>query len=169
MNPPDQPSRPELEHAWERRLDTELRTLPEVEAPASLVGNVMARVRELEALRRLAWWRRPAVTWHPAMRMAFGVAAFVLLGAIIVGGHLLWPEVQASAEVQTVSTFGSKLAALWSAVRTVIGAIGLVLQSILTPMRLAILGAIILSQVAVLSAGAAAMRAALRPRTPAHA
>jgi predicted membrane protein len=169
MNPPDQPPRPELVHAWERRLDAELRRLPEVNAPATLVPGVLAIVRAREAMRERAWWRRPATTWHPALRVAFGAAALSLLGAIILGGHLLWPELQASPEARSVSAFGSKLAALWSVAQTVVDALGLVLQSILTPARLAILAAVILSQAALLSAGAAALRATLRPRTSAPA
>jgi hypothetical protein len=164
MNPPDKDTRPELQHAWERRLDAELRALPELDAPATLVSNVMAVVRAREALGARVWWRRPATMWPPALRMAFAVAAAAVFGALIVGGHLLWPEVQASPVMNTFSALGAKFSALWSAGRTLVEAISVALHSVFTPLRLAIIGAIILSQIALFGAGSAAMRALLQPR-----
>jgi hypothetical protein len=169
MNPSDQNPNPEFECAWERRLDAQLRQLPELEAPADLVPNVMALVRTREAQRARAWWRRPASTWHPALRVSFGITGVVVLAALILGTHLLWPELLATSAAKTVSAIGAKLAALWEAGRTLYAAIGKVVGAIVTPTRLAIGAAIILSQVLLLSAGGAALRANLisqRPMTP---
>ncbi len=164
MNTPDQPHRPELEHAWERRLDAELHRLPEREAPPALLSSVMAVVRAREAMRARAWWRRPATEWHPALRVSFGVLALGVFGGMILGLHVLWPELLATSGAQAVTTFGAKLSALWDAGRTVIEALSLAVSAILTPTRLAIGAAIILSQLLLLGAGGAALRASLLPR-----
>jgi hypothetical protein len=166
MNPPEQPLRPDRTStpAWERRLDAELRQLPELAAPADLLPNVMALVRARETLRARVWWRRPATMWHPALRMMFAVIAAAVLAGLIVGGQLLWPEVEGSSVMGTFSALGAKLSALWSAGHTVVNAIGTAFGAMLTPMRLAILGAILVSQLVVFGAGSAAMRAMLQPR-----
>lgn len=162
MNAPD--PTPEPAAAWERRLHAELRQLPDREAPALLAPNVMAMIRAREALGARVWWRRPATMWPPALRMGFGVVALTALVAMAVGLHLLWPEVQSTGGAQALSMFAAKLGALWSAGRSVVDALGLAVQTLLTPVRLAILGVIVLSQIILLGAGGAVLRITLQPR-----
>lgn len=164
MNAPDPTPSPESAAAWERRLHAELRQLPDREAPALLASNVMATIRARESLRARAWWRRPATMWPPALRVGFGVVALTALVAMAVGLHLVWPEVQSTGGAQALSVFAAKLGALWSAGHSVVDALGLAVQAVLTPVRLAIFGAIVLSQIILLGAGSAALRITLQPR-----
>lgn len=164
MNPSEQPPRPGLEHAWERRLDAALRQLPELEAPASLVPNVMAAIRAREALCARPWWRRPATAWPPALRVAFAVAASAVLGAMILGVHQLGPEIAASTGARAAAGLGAKLAALWDAAGTLLNGFTLAARAIATPVRLAILAAMVLAQLLFLGAGGALLRSTLLPR-----
>lgn len=164
MNPSDPTPRPELEHAWERRLHAELRQLPELDAPASLLTDVMAQVRAREAMRAGAWWRRPATSWHPALRVSFGVVALAVFAGMMLGAQALWPELLASSGARSVSTFVAKIQAVWEAGRTLLDGLYVAFGTVLTPTRLAIAAVIILSQVLLLSAGGAALRASLLPR-----
>jgi hypothetical protein len=67
----------ELEE-WEQKLHRELDTLPELDAPATLIPGVLDRIRATEALPwyRAAWWQ-----WPAAVRAAsVGLAVLVLAG-----------------------------------------------------------------------------------------
>lgn len=145
-------------------LHAALRDLPERPAPATLIPAVMAMVQARAALQARSWWRRPVTYWPVAARWAFALTAVTLLGGLLVGLQLLGPELQSTAAWETLAGMGDKFAAAWDAGRTVVNALGVALGSILTPTRLAILGAIIAAQVLVFGAGSAAMRALLQPR-----
>jgi hypothetical protein len=150
--------------AWERRLHAELRRLPDLTAPVGLVPGVMAAIRVREAMCARVWYRRPVTLWHPALRMTFATVALALLGALIVGAHVLAPEIAASSAAQTLASCNAKLHALWSAGRAVVDSLGLIAQAAMTPQRLAVLGAIALFQLLLLGAGGAALRASLLSR-----
>ncbi|HHY85952.1 MAG TPA: hypothetical protein GYA07_10555 [Verrucomicrobia bacterium] len=66
-----------FDNEWEQELDRELKALPDVEAPATLIPRVMERVRAQEEKRR-AWSLNAG---SPARRLA--VAAMVSLFAAI--------------------------------------------------------------------------------------
>jgi hypothetical protein len=84
-----------FEHEWAQRLDRELKALPDVEAPPTLMARVMARVESCPAARQ-RWWSWHA--WSPACR---GVALAVLtacFAAAVFGAWHLW-EMRATASL----------------------------------------------------------------------
>ncbi len=99
---------PELEQS----VDAALRRLPDLEAPATLVPNVLAL---LEARARQPWWQRPWFQWPRAIRL-LSVAAVVL-----VVGSLLWVGVPAVGQLDVAGWWQGLagrlggLSALWKA------------------------------------------------------
>lgn len=77
MNPDD----------WERELDRRLAELPDLEAPASLIGRVNAA---LAAEAAVPWWRKSWWFWPVSVR----VASVALLAATAVLLGLLYVEVR---------------------------------------------------------------------------
>ena len=76
MNPPLQPHLPD---DWEQDLDRQLRALPEVPAPASLIPRVLAGVA---ARARLPWWRRTWWTWPVWAQVVSLLVISTVLGAL---------------------------------------------------------------------------------------
>src|SRR5690349_16789548 len=64
----------------EELMHRELRKLPDLEAPASLIPRVRSAIA---ARARQPWWRRPMLTWPLAMRAVFIV---LLLGVFTLAG-----------------------------------------------------------------------------------
>lgn len=152
---------PLFDHRWEKRLHEELRKLPEHEAPASLVPNVMAAIRARENAAAVAWWRRPATSWPPPMRIAMGATALALFALLVYGGHLLAPSIAASADTGALSGTVDKIGSLWTALVALVNAIGLVLRDTLSPVLLAVIAGACFSYVALLGIGGALWRAML--------
>jgi hypothetical protein len=155
-----------FDDAGDRRLHAALRNLPELEAPPSLVPGVLAaiRARELATNANVAWYRRPATTWSPVARIALGVAALALLGAILLGAQLLWPSLAAVSDTHELGATASKFASLLSAARALAEAGALVLRNAISPLVIAAIGAALLSYLALLGIGSALWRATLQPR-----
>jgi hypothetical protein len=159
---------PRFDQPWERRLHEELHKLPEMEAPASLVPGVMAAIRARQAAAAApAWYRRPATTWPPALRIALAVSALALFGLLVLGAQLLWPQVVASADTGALAAAGQKVITAWSIASTLADAFLLVVREALSsPWVVAILAAVCFSYLALLGAGTALWRTVLNPQRP---
>lgn len=157
--PPDS-----FEHPWERRLHEELRQLPDLEAPSTLIPGVMAAIRAREAAA-IVWYRRPATDWPPALRIALAVGSLAVFAALVFGAHLFWPQLAASAETGALADAGRRLAALWTALETVVNALGLAFRATLSsPWFIAAVAAACVSYLTLLGAGSALWRTVLSPR-----
>jgi hypothetical protein len=101
---------------WEASLGRALKNLPERQAPAALMTNVMARVRARAAERwyQRSWWQWPV--WLRAAAAVLLLALLVLLP--LLGGHF-W------------ETSASPLLSRWiGAAQTVLGALASVLDAV---------------------------------------
>lgn len=161
---------PRFDQPWERRLHEELRKLPELEAPASLVPGVMAALRARQAAAAApVWYRRPATSWPPAWRIALAVSALTVFGLLVFGAHLLWPVLVASTQDQagTLAVAGRKLTTAWSIASTLADAVLLVVRETLSsPWLVAALAAASFFYLALLGAGTALWRTVLQsPRS----
>jgi hypothetical protein len=93
--------------AWEKELARELEELPDLEAPTTLIPNVMGRLTEEP---RAAWYEKSWWQWPRAARAASALAALLFLGALgwLSGtfGHLdLWGELSVAwTEFQSALT-----------------------------------------------------------------
>lgn len=68
-----------IKEVWEERLHRELKSLPDLKAPASL----MRRVRSAVEVQARPWWRRMWWTWPAAGRSAL-IAALALGASLII-------------------------------------------------------------------------------------
>ncbi|HEY6167208.1 MAG TPA: hypothetical protein VI454_04155 [Verrucomicrobiae bacterium] len=73
------------EHELERLIDRELKQLPPLRAPRTLMPRVLAEVRRRAAL---PWYQRAWFTWPRQWQVASAVA----LAAVLVGIAILLPE-----------------------------------------------------------------------------
>ena len=151
---------PPFNHRWEKRLHEELKQLPEIEAPASLVPNVMAAIRARQAALAAVWYRRPATTWPMAMRVALAVSSLTLFGLLVFAGQML-PSVSESPQF---ATLGQQFGVFSSIFNALFNAISLVMRETVTPWLLVIIGAACASYVALFGIGSALWRTVLHPR-----
>jgi hypothetical protein len=153
---------PLFDHRWEKRLHEELRKLPEMDAPASLVPNVMAVIRARQEMMARAWWQRPATTWPLALQAALGAVALALFAMLVLAGHAVAPAVASPEEAGLVAQAGAKLGSLWNTSIALVNALGLVVQETLSPVLLAVIAGACFSYVALLGIGGALWRSVLQ-------
>ncbi len=67
----------EPDQQLERLIQEELQKLPELKAPATLIGRVNARIR---ANAPKVWWQTSWLTWPPAMKVISALLFATLLG-----------------------------------------------------------------------------------------
>lgn len=98
MNTTPDPERDKLD----RLLDETLKDLPEMQAPESLLGNVMARVAEEEEKQRLSWFAR--LQWPVvAVSAAFIFVVTYFTGDAIEYARGLFSTEQFAGEIETVN------------------------------------------------------------------
>lgn len=117
----------EREKHLERLIDRELKKLPEIHAPATLIPRVLAAIR---APAR-PWWGRSWMTWPRWWRIGFVALTLALLGGVIfgvpeaVGGISPQPLVaQAKAFLDDLAPLWKLLAALANACWVLVRAVG---------------------------------------------
>ena len=93
---------------WTQR---ELRGLPLVPAPTSLVPRVLAA---LETRTHLAWWRGSLWTWPLTARAAFFVMALATVGALVYFGRGVGESWSTESLAQAAQTKLAVLEPLWS-------------------------------------------------------
>jgi hypothetical protein len=91
----------------DRHLHDELRRLPVLQAPATLLPNVLAAV----AARQVAWWRQPFFAWPRLPQVGVSLAGLAVAAAFIFFGPELWQAISAPA-AQAYATTAAKLAAM---------------------------------------------------------
>lgn len=111
----------EIETQWERELDARLKQLPEVEAPANLLANVMGAI---EKRQTLAWYRRPYYTWSDSMKLGGGFA-LVLVGVLFAfGSYYGMNAASISTEIEGLGQWFASLFEVMDGLRRSIVAIG---------------------------------------------
>jgi predicted lysophospholipase L1 biosynthesis ABC-type transport system permease subunit len=97
---------PNHDQRLEAAIQRELQTLPELAAPAALVGRVL---RVIEQRSRLPWYRRSWQTWPMALQAASLAVLLVLFGGLCLGG---WELSHAEAITLAVHRAGEWLSGL---------------------------------------------------------
>lgn len=108
----------EYEKRLETEMDRELKVLPELRAPETLILRVL---RAIEARANLPWFKRAWQTWPTALQaVSFLVLACAFAGLCFAALQL--SNAGSSLAAQKLSVPLSVLGALWGAVQTVAGA-----------------------------------------------
>ena len=108
----------EQEKRLETEIDRELKTLPQLQAPGTLVLRVL---RAIEARANLPWFRRAWQTWPKGLRVvSFLALASAFAGLCFVGWQL--SDAGSSLAAQKLAGPVAVASALWAAVQTLLGA-----------------------------------------------
>jgi hypothetical protein len=151
----------DYEKQLEAQIDRELKQLPELSAPASLVSRVMKRV---EAQQRLPWYSQPWIKWPVPLRVATlaGLAGLFALVTFLAWNFLAsdaWPSVDhALGEVRAQSTM------VWDTVSALVNAGVLAVKHLGTGFMVACLTVSFFSYLACIGLGTLAVRFAVAKR-----
>jgi|SRR5882672_4485187 len=123
--------KPEFDPKLESLLHAELKKLPPVAAPASLLPSVMSAIA---ARARLPWWQRAWWDWPLTAKAAFLLIALAIAGAFSGGGVML-DEGVSNYSQQVVERFGP-VTSLWETVLTILNVVGSLAERIGQPVLL---------------------------------
>jgi hypothetical protein len=151
----------EYEKRLEVEVDRELRALPELPAPRTLISRVMMA---LENRVILPWYRQGWQRWPVGLRAVSFVALLALFGGICFGGwHLVHSE-GFGAGMQKVGNWFSGVTVLWKAVTTLVTAIVAVVKNLGTGFILGCLAALALGYAMCVGVGTLWVKLALAQR-----
>jgi hypothetical protein len=153
-NPPMQPeSDPNLESL----LDAELKKLPPIPAPRSLLPKVLSAIA---ARARQPWWQRAWWDWPLTAKAAFLLLTLGIVSALSGGGVILDEGVATYSQrvVERLTPVGG----LWDAIQTVVNAVALSLQKLMQPFMLSALIFVGATYLLCVGLGTACVRYALK-------
>lgn len=125
----------EYERKLEAETDRELKALPDIAAPATLVARVMAAIEKRAAL---PWFRRAWDTWPGPLQGVFLVALLALFGGMCYGGWEASHTATFGLAVHKISGWFSGLAAIYTAFNALAGAIVALIKQVNSTILLAI-------------------------------
>jgi hypothetical protein len=149
--------KPEFDPQLEAILDAELKKLPPIPAPPSLLSNVMSAIA---ARDRLPWWQRAWWDWPLVAKAAFLLIALAIAGAFSGGGAVL-DEGVANYSQHVAGRFGP-LTGLWETVLTILNVLWSLVEKIGRPVLLYAATAICLLYLSCLGLGTVCVRYALK-------
>jgi hypothetical protein len=151
----------EYEKKLEVEIDRELKALPEIIAPATLVSRVMAAI---ELRKALPWFRRAWHTWPGSLQGLFLVAMVALFGGICFG---VWEATHTATFAITVHQVGgwfSGLSAICTALNALAGATVAMIKQVNSTILMAFLCAAGLGYALFLALGTMYVRVAFAKR-----
>src|SRR3954468_14134709 len=151
----------EYEKKLEAEIDRELKSLPEIPAPATLISRVMATI-ELRAA--LPWFRRAWHTWPDPLQGLFLVTMLALFGGICFGAWEVTHTTTFALAVHKVGGWFSGLAAIWTALNALAAAVLAILKQLNTAVVIAFMVAAALGYAIFLTLGTVYVRLAFAKR-----
>jgi hypothetical protein len=134
----------DYEKQLEARIDRELRRLPELAAPATLIPRVMAAIEGRAAVR---WYRRPWLEWPlPARGVSFGLLLAVF-GGVGFGIWALLGTPGFAAASGELAGLGSFIAMAQNTLNVVAGALVLGVKQLGTGFMIGVCAAVALGYV----------------------
>jgi len=152
-----EPMNSEFDPKLEALMSAELKKLPPVAAPASLLPGVLSAIA---ARARLPWWQRAWWDWPLTAKAAFLLLALAIVGAFSGGGVML-DEGVSSYSQQVVERFGP-VTSLWETVLTILNAVGSLMGTIGQPLLIYAATLIGLLYLTCLGLGTVCVRYALK-------
>ncbi len=154
MNSPDQ-------ERLAAEIDRELKSLPELQAPSTLIPRVQAAL----ALRRTArWYRQPWQAWPVAMRAAALVILTAFFASLCLGVWKLPGTESYLAAARHTAGWFSSLTTLWSALHALVTTLAQAVQQLGRGILFGCLAAVALAWAMCLGLGTACLRFALARR-----
>lgn len=106
-------------------MHRELRTLPELRAPETLVHRVMLAVHARE---RRPWWQRPWLTWPAPARVVSAAFSVAALASAVYSGSVAWHAAGLGNPLDWIMSWLMSLAPAWNLLTNLVDALVLVLQ-----------------------------------------
>jgi len=149
--------KPEFDPQLESLLDAELKLLPPVAAPASLLPNVLSAIA---ARARLPWWQRAWWDWPLTAKAAFLLLALAIVGAFSGGGAMLDERISSYSQ-QAVERLGPVIS-LWETVLTMLNVVQSLVEKIGQPLLLCAAAIVGLLYLTCVGLGTVCVRYALK-------
>jgi hypothetical protein len=152
---------PEYEHRLATAIDRELKRLPEVPAPPTLLPRVL---RMIEARARLPWYRKAWQGWPTPWRVLSLVLALTLFGGFCFGSWQLMHTQPVSVALHRVGGWLASLATLLNVINVLLGAVWGAMKHLGTGFIVACLASIALGYTACVGLGSVYFRLAFARR-----
>ncbi len=145
----------EYEEKLAAEIDHELKALPELKAPSSLLRRVMSAV---EARRRLPWYQQSWSAWPAPLRAAALIILVSFFASLCFGVWKL-PDTEGymTASRQAAGWF-SGLTALWNALNALVGTLAQAVQQLGRGFLIGALAAVAMAWAMFLGVGTACVR-----------
>jgi len=117
---------PTDERELEGLIHRELRRLPELEAPGTLIPRVMATIA---ARAQLPWWRRAWLTWPSAMQVLSVLLLLAAVGVAASWGLRTWEFCTGHPLLQKTLQSLASFSFLWQVPLVLLNALGVVVRS----------------------------------------
>jgi hypothetical protein len=109
---------PDYEKRLEEAVGRELKSLPELPAPLTLISRVM---NSLESKAPLRWYRRSWLMWPIALRVVSMAALLAMFGGICFASWKLTQAESFLSYVHEVNAWFTSANTLWSTLNSVLG------------------------------------------------
>ncbi len=149
------------EKSLEAEIARELKGLPDLSAPSSLIPRVSAAIAERG---RAPWYRQAWSAWPVRLRAAALVTLAACFALLCLGAWRLPDTEGYSAAIRYAAAWFSSLATLWHALNALVSTLAQVAQQLGRGFLLACLGAVALAWAVCLGLGTACVRLALARR-----
>lgn len=153
---------PEYQDRLERLIDQELRRLPPLQVPESLLERVKSAIEEEQSK---PWWQKPWTAWPRAIQAFFMASLLALAGSLVYALSLAPTD----ASAQWIATkFAGPFSAVDSAFNvslTLFNAVILLLQTAFSSWLVVAIAAVTILYAASVTAGVVWFRSALTRRT----
>jgi hypothetical protein len=149
------------EREWAAEIDRELKALPELAAPPSLVARVMSAI---EHPVLVPWYRRAWQTWPAPLQAAAMLALLGMLGAVCFWGWELVRSPGLAAMGQDATRWFAGLNVLWAAVNALAGVLLLAVKQLNTAVLAGLLAIMALAWMACVGLGTVYIRLAFARR-----
>ena|SRR5436190_2205366 len=151
----------EYERKLEVQIDRELKSLPDVVAPTTLVSRVMAAI---ELRKALPWFRRAWDTWPGTLQGLFVVLMAALVGGICFGVWEASHTATFGLAIHKVGGWFSGLSAIYTALNALAGVVVALVKQVNSTLLIAVLCAAGLGYALFLALGTMYVRLAFAKR-----
>jgi hypothetical protein len=154
----------EHEKQWAEELDRELKSLPELPAPDTLIPSVMAAIERPTPIR-VPWYRRPWPQWPVGLQTASMMVLLAFFGGLCRVGWGISHGETLPAALHGISEWISSWRSLGSAIIALVQACALIINKLGTVFTIACLTLVACSYAACIALGTALVRFTFARRT----